>query len=295
MSLGPFIDDLRIDHVIWFGMLITPFFKRFKDFMKYWVPWLSLWIAYDMFRGKADNGNFINIEAIYNAELILFGWAFDGQIPSFWMRDHIKTDFLDAATDQIYSFHFAIPIYVGVMIFYVSKDKPTFRYYTLTFLITTYLGLLTFYLYPVAPPWWVARRGFAQPYGNNYYAPLINWSRYFGKNIYGSFYSTFDGNPFAAVPSLHSGYSITAASFFIYKYKEKSKLAYLALIYPAMIWFSAVYMIHHYIVDLIIGAIYVFIASRIAKFILIKRSVLLIGDEGNVQQVDEIDIQDTSK
>ncbi|MCY3412149.1 MAG: inositol phosphorylceramide synthase [Candidatus Heimdallarchaeota archaeon] len=280
MELPIFLQALRLDHFLIAGIFVTALFRRAKEFIINWGPFLVLWILYDMMRGIADDHKFIHVKDVYDLELLLFGWMFDGQIPSFWMKDHISTLWLDLSTALLYTVHFAIPLTVGILIFYVSKDKEMFKYYSYTFILTTYSALVTFALLPVAPPWYVASHGFAQPEiltnVRESAAGLVNVDRFFN-NFYGSFYETFNSNPYAAVPSLHSAFSFISAYFFSMKYKDKSKWVYLGYIYPLSIWFSAVYLQHHYIVDLIAGVLYVLISSQIIKRFLLwleKRRVM---------------------
>ena len=69
---------------------------------------------------------------------------------------------------------------------------------------------------------------------------------------------------FAAVPSLHSAYTLVA---FIYAMRSRSGLPWtLALgIITAGIWFTAVYTSHHYIIDVLLG-----ITTALAGFLLFE-------------------------
>jgi membrane-associated phospholipid phosphatase len=129
------------------------------------------------------------------------------------------------------------------------------------------MALLTFALYPVAPPWYIADEGFTQPDQKvglaESAAGLIRVDNYFNNNFFGSIYQTFNANPFAAMPSLHSAFAFISAFFAIRTYREKTRWIWLFAIYPVCIWFSAVYLQHHYILDLMAGVTYVLIADRI--------------------------------
>lgn len=230
-----------------------------------------LWLVYDMMRGYVGSTlTYVHVEEIYYLELFLFGWMFDDKIPSIWFKQ-FEHEWLSSISAIFYTFHVAAPLFVGVLIFYVSKDEETFREYTYSFLLTTYLALLTFFLFPVAPPWYIDKYGFTQPVNRTNLsesaAGLLNVDKAMNSQFFGSIYQMFNANPFAALPSLHSSFAIISVYYFITYYKTKSKLVYLSVIYPIGVWIAAVYLKHHYIVDLVAGALYVFISIWIVQYI----------------------------
>jgi membrane-associated phospholipid phosphatase len=56
---------------------------------------------------------------------------------------------------------------------------------------------------------------------------------------------------------LHSAYPFVVVTFAVRSFGEKVMALY---IYPVIVWFSAVYLNHHYIIDIVIGLVYVFFA-----------------------------------
>lgn len=263
-----YIPAFDIDNFLILGLLISFLFKRSRDFIKDWVPFILLWITYDMMRGIADNLNEVHVSEIYYLELHLFGWMFGGEVPPIWAQQH-QHIVVSTIAALFYTMHMGVPIFVGGLIYYVSDDREFFKEFTFAFILTSYLALLTFVIYPVAPPWYVADYGFVPPDQRmglaESAAGLISVDKFFNNNFYGSIYRTFNSNAFAALPSLHSGYSYISALYFTKKYKHKGKKVYLSFMYPMGVWFSAVYLNHHYIVDLIAGVIYVHVSIYIAK------------------------------
>jgi membrane-associated phospholipid phosphatase len=62
-----------------------------------------------------------------------------------------------------------------------------------------------------------------------------------------------NANVFAAIPSLHAAYPII---LFYFGLKKKYKIASIIFFIDILgIWFAAVYSLHHYIIDLILGGI----------------------------------------
>jgi membrane-associated phospholipid phosphatase len=106
-------------------------------------------------------------------------------------------------------------------------------------------------LYPAATPWYVALHGFEENFnipGNE--AGLANFDKLFGIDLFHSMYAR-NANVFAAIPSMHSAFP--ALSLY-YAIKKKSNFWIgLFIIVGIGIWFSAVYSIHHYIIDVLLG------------------------------------------
>src|SRR5690606_16531966 len=80
--------------------------------------------------------------------------------------------------------------------------------FLMTFLLVNLIGFVGYYIYPAAPPWYI------QYYGTEFIkdtlsnpAQLINFDHFFGLPIFQTVYSK-GSNVFAAMPSLHSAYSL---------------------------------------------------------------------------------------
>jgi inositol phosphorylceramide synthase catalytic subunit len=249
---------------------------RMKKFSLDWAPWIIFWICYDMMRGIVDNfmGR-INIVAPYKLELTLFGRFFGGKIPCFFMQDmqsHIQGTFLkglmDASGGLFYTLHFGLPILIGWIFWHTTDDRKMFYCFVWTMTLLNFAALATFMLYPTAPPWYVYNYGFGQPPHTSAWGlgagALVNVDKMIGLKFFQTLWGGFNPNHFAAIPSLHGSYPI-AAAFFTYK-KFKRAPALLA-VYPIGVWFAAVYLNQHYIIDLIIGMLYLvtayFITSRL--------------------------------
>jgi membrane-associated phospholipid phosphatase len=113
------------------------------------------------------------------------------------------------------------------------------------------LGFIIYYTHPAAPPWYYAE------FGNVLHtdvksnaAGLLRFDHYFGITLFADLYSK-GSNVFAAMPSLHSSYPLIG---FIYASWLSGKyFMYIFGIVSAGIWFSAVYLYHHYTFDILAG------------------------------------------
>jgi membrane-associated phospholipid phosphatase len=107
------------------------------------------------------------------------------------------------------------------------------------------VGCVVYWLLPTAPPWWALREADR---------PARRLMVEAGEQFWGRFwmplYDSLGGNPFAAMPSLHFGTSVTAARVLA----ETGPVARaFGWSYTAALGFALVYLGEHYVVDLIAG------------------------------------------
>ena len=251
---------------------------RIKHFVIDWAPWILFWIAYDMMRGVADNlRGLINVVAPYEIEMAIFGPLFGGMLPCFYFQDlqfaldgTLVKAFLDGMGGLFYTLHFGFPILLGWLFWHTTDDRKMFYTFVWTMTLLNFSALTTFILYPAAPPWYVFSYGFGQPPHTTFWGlgagALINVDKMIGMNFFQTLWGSFNPNHFAAIPSLHGSYPV-AVAFFTWKKFKKHPL--LLAIYPLGVWFSAVYLNQHYIIDLFIGMGYLAVAYLITDRILI--------------------------
>ncbi len=91
-----------------------------------------------------------------------------------------------------------------------------------------------------------------------------------GLGIFNALYAR-NSNVFAAVPSLHSAYTLVA---FIYAVRSRAPKAWSVVLAVVTlgIWFTAVYSSHHYIIDVLLG-----IATALAGTALFEYGLMRIG------------------
>lgn len=253
---------------------------RIKTFTIDWAPWIIFWICYDMMRGIADNlRGTINVVWPYKAELFVFGPLFNNKIPAFYMQDVQQAlegtfirGLLDASGGLFYTLHFGLPIILGWVFWHTTNDRKMFYTFVWTMTLLNFSALTTFILYPAAPPWYVYSYGFGQPPQTTYWGlgagALINVDKMIGMNFFQTLWGGFNPNHFAAIPSLHGSYPMAVAFF---TYKKFHKFPYLLILYPLGVWFSAVYLNQHYIIDLFIGLGYLAISYLITKYLLVPK------------------------
>jgi hypothetical protein len=134
-------------------------------------------------------------------------------------------------------------------------DYARLQRFAWTFFLVNIAGFVTYHVYPAAPPWYYHLHGCSVDLatraseGPN----LARVDRWLGVSYFAGFYGR-SNDVFGAVPSLHIGYPLLIA---IYAWPMTRVLGRtLALGFFAWMCFAAVYLDHHWVVDVILGVIY---------------------------------------
>jgi len=249
-----------------------------KKFLIDWTPLVMCWILYDIMRGIVDNlRGVIHIKGPYDLELLLFGKLFGNKIPAFFMQEiqnvmdgSLFKGAIDLICANFYTLHFGAPLIMAWILWHTTNDRRMHYSFAYTFTLLNILALITFYVYPAAPPWYVQQYGFVQPAGELFgtAGSLVNVDRMLQMKFFTTLWDNMNPNHFAAVPSLHGAYPVVIGFFL---YKKFKKHLFLILLYPLGTWFAAVWLNHHYIIDLILGVIYIAIAYQITEKVLFPR------------------------
>jgi len=250
-----FTTGLRSDHLVLLVICILCYYGHplTRKFIIGFFVFVVFWIIYDSMKAYPNYVyNQVHIREPYLLEKKLFGvWHSESLLtPNEYFKVKPNT-ILDIITGLFYLNWMPIPL---IFAFYLwIKDKLIFLHFSYAFLLTNLIGFIIYYLYPAAPPWYVEIYGFSENFqisGN--VAGLARFDDYFGISLFKSIYAK-GSNVFAAIPSLHSSYPVV-----VLYYGIKKKLGWiniLLLIFVFGIWFSAVYLRHHYIIDVILGAL----------------------------------------
>jgi membrane-associated phospholipid phosphatase len=108
------------------------------------------------------------------------------------------------------------------------------------------LGCVIYWLVPTAPPWWAGANGNMPPVRRI----MQEAGERFWRGLWQPLYNSLQGNPFAAMPSLHFGTSVMAARILSQVGPGQAALGWA---YALTLGFGLVYLGEHYVVDLIAG------------------------------------------
>lgn len=198
-----------------------------------------------------------------------------------------------------YTFHFLVPIVFGLVItletyFKTEGCKTMLRWrvcaFYWTFGMANLLGVLVQWCFPTAPPWWYDHHhpgdpvNIADTIGDP--ALLGDVDRFLGVNFFHNLYSR-STIVFGSYPSLHAAWPFIACYFTINKRHFWKRVVW--PFYLAWIWWAAIYLKHHFIVDVIGGVLVSAIAIVAHKWCLKKPHCpyLKFGGSTKEKQVSE--------
>jgi hypothetical protein len=137
------------------------------------------------------------------------------------------------------------PIIVTASIILYMKSKHRYRYYRNVVFLSFLFALVAFAIFPLAPPRMLTKE-------------FVDTMAIFGPAIYSGAEGASFYNAFAAMPSLHFGWSVLFATIF---FRSGSRfLRIFAFIYPSMMLFTIVVTGNHYFVDAIAGGFVIVIS-----------------------------------
>ena len=124
-----------------------------------------------------------------------------------------------------------------------------------TFFGVNVAASLTYLLCPVAPPWYAASHGFGpvDPTTPASPAALVRWDELVGVPYFHHFYARAS-DIFGSMPSMHCAYPMILFLFGL-ELRRWTFIVALAA-FQLLMCFSAIYLQHHYVSDVIVGMLY---------------------------------------
>lgn len=233
-------------------LIMAIVFGQARAFMIRFVPLVGLLLAYDAFRGIADNLNkYINFTPMIQADR----WIFNDNLPTavlqqWWWNGTLQ--WYDYYFYLLYTLHFVMPLLLAVLIWRI-RDRLYWQFmWALVGL--SFAAFATYVIFPAAPPWMASDMGYIEPIRR------ISSDIWFAMGVtnFSQLYAQLSPNPVAAVPSLHSAYALLFALFITKLFGWKR--TWWVYIYPLSLWIGVVYLGEHYVVDVILGAVYAVVA-----------------------------------
>ena len=262
----------RIDHaLVLTPMLLGCYVKPCRKFIQLTFPLFLVGLLYDMMKYVTPFFHSINppnVEELYRFEQFLFGIETpDGRLitpPEYFIGRY------KLAIDLPCAFAYCFYMYECFLLaFYLfAKDQIMLRRFAWAFFATNVLGMVTYFVYPAAPPWYVVEYGLGPAIldtpGNP--ARLASVDAYLGIDYFEGFYGRIS-NVFGALPSLHAAYPMIA---WLHTRKSFPRTHWLFLAFAVLTGFAAVYLLHHYVVDVLLGVIYAMFAYKIVDSLCLK-------------------------
>ncbi|MGD0017696.1 MAG: phosphatase PAP2 family protein [Candidatus Limnocylindrales bacterium] len=245
--------------VVAFG-LAALLLGRGKLFVRDWIPFLALFFAYELMRGYADKfGLPIHVADIISMERIV-GL---GGLPTSFLQQLLHQgsasapDNLATLSVVFYFLHFPLPLAVGFLLW--IHQRRLYYDYVGALIVLSMAAFVTYLLLPVAPPWWAEKFGYVTGVLHLRDTGFDGLVRLFGFGNYFYSYSVYSisSNDVAAFPSLHAAYPFLA---FLFARRAFGRAGWLMAAYTACVWFAIVYLGEHWVVDIVGGVAYAWVA-----------------------------------
>jgi membrane-associated phospholipid phosphatase len=264
------IGGLGFEHVILAASAL--FFSLWSDgsrnLARVVFPFLLYGVVYDSMRWYAHliRSPIVHVREPYDFDKRFFGIAGPAglQTPNEWLqsRTNAVLDFLTGLSYTPFCF-IGESVVLTLYWFFRGEERRAIRF-AWVFTIANFFGFTFYYSYPAAPPWYVADHGFiADLTVRASAAGTIRFDQLIGFPLMQGFYGK-SADVFGAIPSLHIVYPFLALCF---AWRPLPRFRWAALAYFLLVCFSAVYLNHHYILDVLVGlfvATTVLVAFRVA-------------------------------
>ncbi len=246
---------------LWFPLIGTPLLaytnERTKRVLVGMYPVFLVGVLYDSMRFVQNVGlsaSTVHTCDLRNAELALFGVGSGAARITIgeWLQAHSSLP-LDALMSIPYGTYIFVALGYGLYLYF--RDFTGLQRYAWSFLILNALGFLTYHIFPAAPPWYVHEHGCvvdlttaasAGPHLNRIDA-LLGF-RYF-HGLYGRAHDVF-----GAIPSLHVTYPMLI--LMVGWRRQRWLFRSAAIVFFLMMCFGAIYLDHHWCIDVIVGLVY---------------------------------------
>lgn len=238
---------------------------RGRLFLRDWIPFIALLLAYELMRGVADDtGIGVHIEDMRIADQVVAFGAIPTQVLQDALRPASGLDGLAILATIVYMLHFALPVVTGYVLWLWRRAQ--YYDFVASLILLSLAGFMTYLLIPAAPPWFAANAGaLAGPDGD----PLVTYLKppafellaeavgFDGRFAYSFAFGGVNPNLVAAFPSLHVAYPFLA---FLVLRRAFGRIGWLAFGYTLLVAFSVIYTADHWIVDAIAGMAYAYVA-----------------------------------
>jgi hypothetical protein len=231
--------------------------KRSRHLYEGLYPMWMTALLYDSMRFVKNVGlsaNRVHVCDLRQHELDLFG------VTSGGVRMTLQ-DYFYAHPSSFLDLYCAVPygtfLYVSVLFatYLYFKDFVALKRYTWTFFLMNVVAFATYHVYPAAPPWYFHAHGCTADLSAHAYegTHLAAVDAMLGMHYFSSFYGR-SADVFGAVPSLHVAYPLLIVLEGWTHFKAFGRG--LAILFAASMIFAAVYLDHHWVIDVLLGLTY---------------------------------------
>jgi inositol phosphorylceramide synthase catalytic subunit len=249
-------------------LLLVVWSDATRRFFAGMLPFLLFGIVYDLMHITEPLFHYlhIHVEEPYRFDKFFFGIpTAEGRLtPNEFLQRH-TSPVADLFTGIAYIIFVYWAIGFGAYLALFRRDEEgqrLLRRFGWTFLLMNIAGFVTYYIYPAAPPWYVADYGLgpANMDARSSMAGAARFDALTGIPYFASFYGR-SADVFGAIPSLHVSYPLL--TFLHGRELGKRWLDVASFALFLLVSFAAVYLNHHYVLDVLLGVLYTVVAWRI--------------------------------
>jgi membrane-associated phospholipid phosphatase len=249
------LGGLRADHVL-VGLLgfLDVYNERSRSFLKTFFPFMLTGVIYDSMRYFYWQGiaGRVHVAEPYLLERAWFGVG-GRTLNEIFLANHWAT--LDLACGFAYLVY--VGEYLALALFLQFRGRSDgARTLAICFLLVNVMGFITYFIYPAAPPWYVAQYGLgpARMDVTPFPAAAHRFDVLLGTHFFDQMYGR-GVDVFGALPSLHVAYPLLAA-LWAFRMAELRWARWPAVLFFLLMCLSAVYLQHHYVIDVLLGVTY---------------------------------------
>jgi len=249
------LGGLRSDHVF-VGMLglLDAYNGKTRLFIRQFLPFVATGAIYDSMRyyyWPLIEGR-VHVAEPYLLERAWYGIG--ALTPNEWFLEH-HWPALDLACGFAYLVYVGEYLGVAFILFFLRRLDAV-RTLAFSFLIVNLLGFATYFIYPAAPPWYVAEYGLgpARMDVHSVAAAASRFDQILGTHFFDEIYGR-GIDVYGAYPSLHVAYPLMVL-WITFRVRELRWARIPAALFFLLMCLSAVYLQHHYVIDVQLGITY---------------------------------------
>jgi PAP2 superfamily len=217
-----------------------------------WSPFILLLLCYIALTGVIGGVvTRVHLQTPIDADRLI-GF---GHLPTLVLQAHFwhpdAPRWYDYAAVMLYPMHFIAPLVLAFVLW--QWRGGLYWRFVASYLLLCYSAFATYLLYPAAPPWWasdqrriptVTRLLSQVPFGRAG-TPVLLAERF------------FQTNPVAAMPSLHAAAPVLV---WLVSWRVWPRWGWMVVVYPLAMALAVVYLGEHYVIDVLVGWVYAFVA-----------------------------------
>lgn len=226
--------------------------EEVRHVLRDWVPFLLIVFIYENLHDVA--GQVVDYD--FAATLNTWDVAIFGIEPTVWAQrvfSPLATDLLSVS----YGLYFAFPLFIMFLLTLWDR-RFEFRHMALCLTLVFIMGFLGYVFFPASPPRYFIEHMYTDP------------PRLYGLFLYDWLQGAWDGLSVisgGAFPSLHVGISAVAL-IYAWRFRHMNYICTLVwYMYTPLVvslWFSTIYLRHHWVIDIAAGCVVAAVAYAMA-------------------------------